>query len=193
MPLIIIFFLLFFSAVANVCCDDLKIMNQGLYTPSGNTPIYYMSFTLSSFANSRKAADKSSAGVYSVNGAPDSNDPNFGIAITGIVDENSNCLPTRVDSNLNYESPEIVDGSNVRPAPETLILTVTASGLTVGTSYNMYQYADFSDVPSTQFNANSGNAASTFTFTATETTYKKTVTIQSNQIAAFRTVATTAP
>jgi hypothetical protein len=173
--------------------DVIYFSDNGLYTPDGKDPVYKMSYTVQQFGNSRKAADTSSAPVYSLNSAPTVDDPNFGIAITGVVDEESNCLPTRVDTNVNYESPEIQDKSNIRPTPMALVLTVTASGLTVGQSYNMYQYNDFDSVPSSQFNANSGNAAEKYTFTANATTYEQVVNIQSDQITVFRTVSTSAP
>lgn len=82
--------------------------------PDGTDPIYSISATIGDFAQSRHDADKSSAAVYSVNGAPTADHPNYGIAITGIVDIHSDCLPTRIDTNKNYESPEV---SSRHPRP----------------------------------------------------------------------------
>jgi len=173
--------------------DVIYFSDNGLYTPSGNTPVYHISAAIGTFAQSRKNADSKSAAVYSVNGSPTSDDPNFGIAITGIVDEDGFTVPTRVDTDKNYEKPEITDGSNTRPSAETIVLTVTASGLTVGTSYNMYQYNQMTNVPSSQFNGNAGQAFASWSFTATGSTYVQSATIQSNQYAIFRTVPASAP
>lgn len=173
--------------------DIIYFSDNGLYTPDGINSIYNMSYILHEFQLSRHEADKSSAGVYSVNNAPTSNDPNYGIAILGIKDDNSVCLPTRVYTNVNYEKPEIVDGSDTQPASEALILTVVVTGLTAGNTYNIYQYNDVTQIPTNSFNANSGNAYQQYTIQATDTSYSMTVNILSNQIAIFRTVPSTAP
>jgi len=173
--------------------DVIYFSDNGLYTPDGTDPVYDMSFTLSAFAQSRKNCDKSSAGVYCINGSPTKNDPNFGIAVTGLQDKNGDCLPTRVDADKNYESPEIKDGSNTRPSTQPMVLTVTVSSLTIGTSYNLYQYNDFSKVPTSKFNSGSSGATNTYAFTATATTYQQVVNIKSSDLAIFRAVAASAP
>jgi hypothetical protein len=173
--------------------DVIYFSDNGLYTPDGTDPIYYISAAIGDFAQSRHDADKSSAAVYSVNGDPTTADPNYGIALTGIVDIHNDCLPTRIDTNKNYESPEIVDGSNTRPTPMPMVLTVTVSGLTAGTAYNVYQYNSLANVPSSQFNSNSANAFAATAFTATEATYSFTVDIVSSDFAIFRTVLASAP
>lgn len=73
-----------------------------------------------------------------------------------------------------------------------MVLTVTISGLTVGRSYNIYQYNAMSSVPNSQFNANAANALATTTFTASDLTHSFTVDIVSSDFAVFRTVLTTA-
>ena len=167
---------------------------QGLYTPvDPNVSVFECSAIVGQFAQSRKNADSKTAAVYSINGAPTSADPNFGIALTGIVDEHNDCMPLRVVTSTNQEQPEIVDGSNTRPAASPLTLTVIVSGLTVGTSYNLYQYNTMSNVPSSQFNANAGNAFAHWTFTASGASHQQTVDVMTSDLAVFRAVAASAP
>jgi hypothetical protein len=84
-----------------------------------------------------------------------------------------------------------------------LTLQATVSGLTTGTTYNLYEY-DFSSVsgtgtaaalavPTSNFNTNHAMASYTTQFTATGPTYSQTVTRTSDQIVVFRAVPATAP
>ncbi|HEU4716756.1 MAG TPA: hypothetical protein VFU15_02940, partial [Bacteroidia bacterium] len=77
---------------------------------------------------------------------------NYGIAITGPADPDKETRPVRIDTNLNYEWPQI-SGTKDAPEPMPLILTITVSGLTPGTTYNLYKYCDENDVPVRNFNA----------------------------------------
>jgi hypothetical protein len=84
-----------------------------------------------------------------------------------------------------------------------LTLQATVSGLTAGTTYNLYEY-DFSSVsgtgaaaalpvPTSDFNANRAMATYTTQFMTTGATYSHTVSRSSNQIVVFRAVPATAP
>lgn len=174
--------------------DVIYFTDNGLYTPDGNTPIYSFSYPLSTFMNSRSNADSSNAPVYSMNAAPTLNDPNYAIALTGIMDDDGTTMEVYMDTDKNYEEPEIVDGSNTRPSAMSLTLTVTVTGLTSGTEYNLYQYSHFQNVPTSSFNANAGQADASTTFTASGTTYTKTITgWQSDERVIFRCVPASAP
>lgn len=174
--------------------DVIYFSDNGLYTPvDPSVSIFECSAVVGQFAQSRKNADAKTAAVYSVNGNPTKSDPNFGIALTGIVDEHDDCLPLRVLTSTNQELPEIVDGSNTRPKAAPLTLTVIVSGLTSGTSYNLYQYNTMANVPSSKFNANAANAFAHWSFTAQGDTHQQTVDIMTSDLAVFRTVAAGAP
>jgi hypothetical protein len=92
----------------------------------------------------------------------------------------------RIDTNFNYESPAIKDGSQatiilemgtlsftfvfdficqVRPAPMDLVLTATVSGLQNGVHYTMYQYDDETKVPTSKFNARRDLSSTYYGFT----------------------------
>jgi hypothetical protein len=169
--------------------DVIYFSDNGLYTPDNpDVSVFTMSYPIGTFAQTRKNANSKTGGVYSVNGAPTKADPNFGIAITGIVDEHNDCLPIALTSNVNYESPEIKEGSNTRPTPMSMQITATVSGLTSGQAYNLYQYNNFDVVPSTGFNGHASSAIAKTPFTATGSTFSKTVTVMTNEYAIFRAV-----
>ena len=177
--------------------DVIYFSDNGLYTPEagGNgeeVSVYHISATMTEIGKTRTDANKRTAGVYSLNSAPTKANPNFAISITGIVDEHNDCLPTSLTSDHNYESPEIAENSDTRPTPMSQVITATARKLVVGKSYNMYMYSAFGNVPSTAFNAAAGQAAQTWSFTATADTWSTTQTVRTDQSAIFRTVLTTA-
>ena len=61
-------------------------------------------------------------------------------------------LPVHVYTSLNYEKPEIVDGSNTRPDGEELTLTVKVSNIVPGKQYNLYRYSSFHSTPKMNYN-----------------------------------------
>ena len=79
----------------------------------------------------------------------------YGIAITGIMDTNNETLPIHLSTSINSELPEIKNNTSIRPVSRSLVLTITVSGLTPGTHYNLYRYTSELDVPIASFNANS--------------------------------------
>jgi hypothetical protein len=120
------------------------------------------------------------------------------------------------NAGYNYEHPYIGGPvgscdtancvSNTQPPAMRMTLQATVSGLTAGTSYNLYEY-DFPTltgadtgtaaalpVPTSGFNANSSMATSVATFTAQGPTYTTVpLTRMSDQIVIFRAVPTSAP
>ena len=105
----------------------------------------------------------------------------------------------------NYEAPHLGSddngnaSTNAAPTPMALTLTATVSGLTVGKSYNLYQYRFTArplrgalNVPTSSFNANAAKAFSKITFTATGATYQTNISITSDVTVTFRCVPTTA-
>jgi len=86
----------------------------------------------------------------------------------------------------------MAEGSNTRPAPKPVTLTVTVSGLTAGKTYNLYRYNSMSAVPDSNFNTNALKAAQKWKIVATGSAYTMTQTISSNETAAYRAVPVTA-
>lgn len=116
---------------------------------------------------------------------------NYGIAIAGVMDTNGETLPVRIDTNLNYEAPEIKGGT--RPAASPLTLTVTVSNLQPGVAYKLYKYTSFANVPTSAFNANATKAAKAIDVQiSTGNAFKLTETILSNEMAIYRAVRATA-
>lgn len=137
--------------------DDLITMeDHGLWAP-GNNPVYLFTYTFKDFIGDRARANAKEGNVYSI---PDTQSGNFGIAHTGIVDKNKDCLPILLETNVNYEKPAIKNRSEERPAPMPLTLTITVSQLADGAAYNLYTYNDETAVPTESFNANAKQAIS---------------------------------
>ena len=170
--------------------DTIMLEDHGLWTGTATgLPPYFLQYPVGSFQQTRRAANVSTAAVYSLK-----NGGNYGIAITGILDTDKKTVPVRLSTSQNFESPAIRDGSTARPAPSQIMLTITLSGLTPGTPYNLYRYNSVSNIPTAAFNANAAKAAQKWVIQISSgSTYVQTLTIQSNETAAFRAVPASAP
>ncbi len=170
--------------------DEIYFNDNGLWGDPGKEPPYYFSYSLDDFQATRAQANNPEGQVYSL-----ANDAyNYGIAITGVEDPNGDTLPVRIDTDLNYELPQIAKGSSIRPKPMPLLLTVTVSGLDAYTPYNLYRYSSVDKIPTDRFNAQAGDASATWEIQVeTGTTYTMQVSIMSDETAAFRCVRATAP
>jgi hypothetical protein len=169
--------------------DILTFSDNGLWGNPSNPP-YIFSYPIGSFQATRKEANSKTGAIYSV-----TNDAsNYGIAVTGVMDTDHDTMPVRVATNVNDEVPAIVDGSNTRPAPMSLTLTITVSGLEPGVTYNLYRYNNFTSVPDHQFNANANEAYETWSINIVSgSKYSMTESISSDEIAAYRVVPASAP
>ena len=169
--------------------DIITFSDHGLYGP---WPIeqrpYYFTYTFQEFKASRQEANTKTDPdkVYSLIRDPDQS--NFGIAHSGPTDTDKVLLPVRVDTDLNYENPEIKPHSEVRPESMPLKLTVTVSGLQVGVEYNIYRYNDEEKVPTSKFNENAREAVSKVAVVATASTYVMHTSIMSNEKVIYRAV-----
>ena len=171
--------------------DDIITFNDnGLWTGTPNgQPQNVFSCSFGTFAATRQQANATTRPVYSLNNGPD-----YGIAITGIIDLSRETVPVRLATSVNAESPGIVNNSTTRPAAKPVTLTVTVSGLTPGVTYNLYRYSSMAAVPDSNINANAAKAAQKWAITITSgSTYTMTQTINSNQIVVYRAVPVGAP
>jgi hypothetical protein len=170
--------------------DAVTFSDNGLWTGTSNgRPPYLFRYPLGPFQATRKQANAQTAGIYSI--ASDAR--NYGIAITGIADGDHETVPVRVAPNRNYESPKMINGSNARPAPMQLVLTVTVSGLEPGRKYNLYRYNAMANVPDSAFNANAPKAFRKWAIVASATNYVVTEHIQSSDEVIYRAVPAAAP
>jgi hypothetical protein len=170
--------------------NTITFNDNGLWTGTASgQPQYVFSYPFGTFEATRKQANAENGNIYSVS----SDGSNYGIAITGVIDQNHETVPVSVATNLNYEKPAIKNGSNVRPSPEPLTLTVTVSGLQSGTKYNLYRYNSMAQVPNAAFNANASEAYEKWTFTASSSTHVTTENIESSDEAIYRAVPASAP
>ena len=170
--------------------DTLTFNDNGLWTgtPIGQ-PQNTFSYPFGTFATTRQKANAKTGPVYSLKSGAD-----YGIAITGIIDLSRETVPVRLTTSLNAETPEIVNGSNIRPAAKPITLTIAISNLKPGTTYNLYRYNTMANVPESNINANAAKAAQRWTITIkTGSTYTMTQTIMSNEIAVYRAVPVGAP
>ncbi len=170
--------------------DIITFNDNGLWTGTSNgQPQYIFSYPFGSFQATRQQANAENGSIYSIDSKP----ANYGITITGVIDQNHETVPVNVATNVNYEKPAIQNGSNVRPSPEPLTLTITVSKLTSGASYNLYHYNSMANVPNGAFNANAAQAYEKWNFVASGTTHQITENIQSNNEAIYRAVPASAP
>jgi len=164
--------------------DGIYFSDNGLWEASGKRP-YNFSYIYEAFQASRQQANAKNGPLYSI-----TNDAsNYGIAITGIADLKGETFPVRVDTDLNYEHPDIAEGSDDRPAPMPLTLTITVSGLTPNTPYTLYRYNTLESVPDSDFNDHPSYQQWPVEI-ASGTSYVMTQQISSDEIAVYRAVKT---
>jgi hypothetical protein len=163
--------------------------DNGLWAPNDKPPFLF-SGGFSSLFKSRTQANSPSAPVYSIN-----NDlADYGASVSGVMDTNKDTVRVRLATNVNYESPSMKEGGNSRPAPMPLELTATVEIPDQNVGYNLYLYKSFAAVPTSKFNANAKKASQTWKIAAKSgPKYTVKVNIQSDQVAVFRAVRTTAP
>ena len=133
---------------------------------------------------------------------------NYGIAITGVVDNSHETLPVSLVTNKLLEYPYISQGSSSNPSPtapppDAIAMTVNVAGLTAGTKYNVYEYDGpndtFPSVPTATINKAPGAYSNHWSFQATGPTYSFVPTpkpggsYQSNESVVFRAVPSSAP
>jgi hypothetical protein len=165
--------------------DVLTFSDNGLWTGTASgQPQYAFSYEFAAIQATRQQANARSGNIYSLADAV----RDYGIAITGIADPNHETLPVRVATSVDYETPQIVDGSNTRPAPMPLALTVTVSGLHAGAKYNLYRYSSVASVPTSAFNGHRSAAADEWSFTATGATYTLEQAVVSDEEVIYRAV-----
>ncbi len=169
--------------------DIIYFNDNGLWSDGSNPP-YYFSYDFDEFQADRSQANRQNGPIYSLSNSGS----NYGIAITGVCDLNGDTLPVRVDTDINYEIPQIPEGTSTRPPPRPIHLTVTISRLDPNTLYNLYRYNSLDKIPDSNFNANAASASQSWQIQIpTGTAYMMTLQINSDETAAFRAVRATAP
>lgn len=164
--------------------DALIFSDNGLWAPK-KTPIYVFKYGFERCQADRIKANAAESGVYSI----PTGVPNYGIAITGIVDFNKETFPVRIITNVNNETPPMINGSDAAPPPSPIVLTITVSNLKPGINYVLYRYNNVESVPDSDFNGHKSQASSAKTFSIQSgTTFTMTETIQSNETAIYRAV-----
>ena len=183
--------------------DIITISDHGLWAPRITGPVYLFNYTFSDFIGTREEANARNGNLYTLPKSSKLTTWNFGIAHTGIHDDNNDTLRVTIETNVNYEAPEIDNKSNQRPKSMPLLLTARIYGMVVDVSYNIYQYNDETIVPTSQFNehANLANKIMTVkcchtseygTFTDDGTTFLLATNILSNEKVIYRAVRTDA-
>ena len=167
--------------------DILYISDNGLWAPVLTGPPYIFSATFKDFQGNRKDANAKTGAVYTV--PNDRQIGNYGLAISGVLDDNGDTVPIAVNTNVNYETPEIDPRSNTRPKSMPLTLTGTASGLLPAVSYNLYKYSDETAVPTKQFNDNAVKASKVWkSITSNSGSYSWSESITSSDKVFYRMV-----
>lgn len=164
--------------------DVIFFSDNGLWCEHTD-PQYIFHYGFDAFQADRVDANQPNGSVYSLC----NNGKNYGLAVTGVIDLNGETLPVRVATNFNCEEPEIDDGSNQRPAPTPLTLTITVSNLVPNVRYTLYRYNKLENVPNSQFNAHADDAHESWPIQISSgSTFVMTEQIQSDEIAVYRAV-----
>ncbi len=168
--------------------DQVIFSDNGLWDPSG-TPPFIFSYRFDVFPRTRSAANAPNGPIYSIN----KTGSNYGIAVTGVADRNKETVPVSIQTNINFESPVMREGSNDQPAPSPLELTVTVSLPDQARAYVLYRYDAFEKVPEAQFNAHADQAVQSWQIPPQSgPKFMLNLTIASNESAIFRAVRATA-
>jgi hypothetical protein len=164
--------------------DTLLFSDNGLWG-LGPTRRYFFRVKFSEFPADRTQSNAPGGRIYSL----PSGVPNYGIAFTGIVDPKHETVPVRLTTNINFESPQIIDHTNRRPPGRPVTLTITVSKIVPGRTYRLYRYDAWSKVPKSEFNRHANVAAQSWTIQISSgSTYRFKQTIDSNDIAIYRAV-----
>jgi hypothetical protein len=151
---------------------------------------YFFTYRFEDFTKTRREANAPNGPIYSLA----SRARDFGVAVTGVIDRDHETIPVRVTTNLNYELPQIAEGSSRRPRPEPLVLTVIVSEMKAGAVYNLYRYNQLNTVPNGDFNKYAANAQQKWVITAGASgRFVVTEKILSDEVAAYRAVPADAP
>jgi len=174
-------------------------LHQTPYTGCDWLPPYLMRYYFKDFMGSRERANDPEGNVYTL----PSTTQNYAFAHTGPADDDGVLQRVRVDTNLNYETPEIADLTDIRPPAMPLVITIRVSGLQPGEHYKLYRYNNETLVPSMNFNANASSAVQVFdvqgqNFAAKpgsppNSTFLMTQDIMSDEKAIYRCVHVDAP
>lgn len=170
--------------------DVLYFSDHGLWAPR-QQPVYEFNATFGAIQGNRKQANSKNGLIYTLPNSPQIG--NYGISLSGVVDNGGNTLPVSIISNINYEDPEIAPRSNTRPDATPISLTVTIAGLTPLIQYNVYKYSSETLIPDENFNKNAAQADSVRRFNASSSTYTFIENVFSSDKVIYRCVAVSAP
>jgi hypothetical protein len=163
--------------------------DNGLWSNPNRDPFKFKE-TFDAFQATRCQANAKQGNIYSL---PD-DVGNYGLVVKGVIDLDGDTLPVRVDTNVDYEKPAMRRGSNERPKPMQLTLTITVSGLEPDVKYNLYRYNNVEDVPNSKFNAHAKNASQHWQIQIESgSTYAFKQQIKSDDIVIYRAVRVSAP
>lgn len=204
--------------------DRLTISDHGLFTPfppggvhggAGNTAEHPLGSTLYTAAfeaiqKSRAEANALPRGGCDGNGCSPylyalndnaTHDGNHGIAITGVADADHVTVPVSLVASTAGEG--VHDEALMRrpPPPGPLTLTVTVGSasrpLDPATTYRLYAYASFADVPRARFNAaaasSPGSVVRTWTITGQTMFQTRLTGLSTAGTYVFRAVPSSAP
>ena len=166
--------------------DTISFDDHGLWTGADQAAGQSFTYRFGAFPGSRRQANARTGPIYRL---PD-HTIDYGISITGVADPTHETLPVRLISRTNSEGQSMKDGSALRPKPQAIRLTAIVSGLTPGSTYNLYRYDSAAKVPDRAFNAHQSLASQTWHFRATSTTFTVSEEFMSSDEVFYRAVPT---
>lgn len=108
-------------------------------------------------------------------------DVEYGVAITGVADNNNETVPVSLSIDA-WDEPNVTAGEN----PREVHATIKISSLTEGMNYVMLKYTDYGKVPDQDFLNSQADQIKAFTATGSSVTFRDS--FMSNTLAVYRCV-----
>ena len=189
----------------SVSFSDYGIITPGVgervYNKTQSTP-YLFTYDYPACRRNRVNATASSSEYSIVDASATTKIKNYGLALTGVNTTEANLVRIQLTSNVsNFETNPMAEKSETRPAPNSINLVIHLYNLQANSTYNLYRFKDPFLLPISNFNqfynANSTNTNVVLDQIITtgpnppmDTQLNRT--IQSNEIALYRCVPSTA-
>lgn len=169
--------------------DTITISDNGLVNIGPNYPFLF-TYSFGSFPRTRAQANAPGGPMYSLRNRP----PNYGTAVSGVVDPQGVTLPVRLTSDARGEGVQNEPVMRRPPRPFAITLTARVTITDPTQAYRVYLYDDFGDVPTRDFNAHADRAVASWTIPAgSGDSWEVAIRALSSDTRVFRAVPVSAP
>ena len=169
--------------------DVLAFSDNGLFSAGAYRPFFFQ-YSWGEFLRSRTEASSVDGPLYSLRDTP----PNYGLAVSGVLDPEGVTVPVRLVSSLKGEGLRDEAIMTAPPPPRPLTLTATVLIPDPSVAYRVYLYDDFGDVPVRDFNARASRAVRMWSIPAGYgSRWSVSIDAESSDTRVFRAVPASAP